>query len=158
MQKSLKILLIFLLLILTIGCSDEKTYSNKGISITMAKGLFKKSHDTATIYYENDEIFVIGLKESFEDLLEIDVNELTTIEEYVEEVFINSGQQYDLQKINDLYYFTYEYKINEHTYYYVSTIHKSYDAFWICNFACLNANKDKYHELFLKWGQSITFN
>ena len=158
MKKIFKFFLIIFLIILMLGCSSEKTYSSNGISITMTKGLFKKKHETATIYYENDEIFVIGLKESFEDLLEIDINESSTIKEYVEEVFINSGNRYDLQKINDLYYFTYEYEINEHKYYYISTIHKSNDAFWICNFACSSTNKDKYHDLFLKWGQSITFN
>lgn len=156
-MKFIKILLIMIISTLLIGCSNEKTYTYNGISVTMMKGLFRKNHETANIYYENDEVFFIGLKESFEDLEKYDINYETPIEEYVQEVFINQGQNYELKKENNLYYFTYEYEINNHNYYYLSTIHKSNDAFWICNFACPLTLKDKYADLFIKWGQSIKF-
>jgi len=157
MYKFINLVLLIICILTLTGCSEEKTYSDNGIKITMTKGLFKKNHPNASIYYENDEIFVIGIKEKFNDLLELDINESSTIEQYAKEVFNNQGKQYDLKKENGLYYFTYEYEINENKYYYVSTIHKSHNAFWICNFACQYKNKDKYHNLFLEWGQSITF-
>ena len=151
-------LFLFTLIIITItGCSDLKTYKNNGIKITMMKGLFYKNHENATVYYENDEIFVIALKEKFEDLYELDINHETTIEKYVQEVFINSGQGYDLIHDENLYYYTYEYEINNNTYYYVSTIHKGKDGFWICNFACPKNLKDKHHDNFIKWGKTISF-
>lgn len=156
-NRCIKPIIILLLIILTLGCSDEKTYKAKGISITMMKGLFYKQHNSATIYYENDEIFVIGLEEKFKDLMPLDINNETTIEEYVEEIFINREESYDLLKEDNLYYYTYEYDINDKTYFYVSTIHKSNEGFWICNFSCEKNNKDKYFDLFIKWGKSIKF-
>ncbi len=151
------IIIIIILIIILTGCSDNKTYKNNGISITMMKGLYYKNHETASIYYENDEIFIIGLEEKFEDLFELDINKETTIEEYATEVFVNSGQKYDLIIDDNLYYFTYEYEIDNHTYYYVSTLHKSNKGFWVCNFVCEKKNKDKYHNLFINWAKSIEF-
>ena len=157
-MKLIKILLIITISTLLIGCSNNKTYTSNGISITMMKGLFKKNHDIADVYYENDEMFVIALKETYEELKKYDINYDTSIEDYIKEVFINQGVTYELKKVNNLYYFTYQYEINNNTYYYVSTIHKSNDAFWVCNFACPLTLKDKYDNLFIEWGQSIKFN
>ena len=66
-------------------------------------------------------------------------------------------QGYDLIHEDNLYYYTYDYEINNNEYYYVSTIHKSDNAFWICNFACKKSDKDKYHDLFIKWAKTIKF-
>ena len=156
-NKFIKTILLLTFLISLTGCSNEKVYKNNGIKITMEKGLFYKHHETATIYYENNEIFVIGLKEKFEDLYKLDINNETSIEEYVEEIFLNREESFDLIKDENLYYYKYEYEINNNTFYYVSTIHKSDDGFWICNFACKKENKEKYHDLFIKWGKSIKF-
>lgn len=153
----LKTFILATTIIVLTGCSTEKIYKYNGIKVTMAKGLFYRPHENADFYYENNNLFVIGIKETFEELLELDINHETTIEEYVNEVFLNSGQSYDLIKDENLYYYTYEYEINNHNYYYVSTIHKSYDSFWVLNFACRSDDKDKYHALFIKWGKSITF-
>ena len=149
--------LLILLIILLGGCNSEKTYKNKGISITMIKGLFYKEHETATIYYENKDIFVIGIEEKFETLLELDINSETSIENYVNEIFINRAENFDLIRDDDLYYYTYEYEINDNTYYYVSTIHKSDKGFWVCNFVCNKKDKEKYHNLFIKWGKTVSF-
>lgn len=158
MKKNIfiKLFVIVLFLVTLTACSNEKTYKNEGISITMTKGLFYKQHETADIYYENNEIFVIGLKEKFEDLYELDINNKTTIEEYVDEIFLNRQESFELIKDENLYYYTYEYEVNDNTYYYVSTIHKGKDGFWICNFACNKNDKEKYHDLFIKWGKTIT--
>lgn len=156
-QTLFKMLLLPILIIILTGCSSEKTYKHNGIEIKMMRGLFYKNHTTATIYYENNDIFVIGLQEKFEDLYELDMNNETKIEDYIQEVFLNREESYDVIKDDNLYYYTYEYEINNKTFYYVSTIHKSYDSFWICNFACKKDEKDKYHDLFIKWAKSITF-
>lgn len=156
-RKIIKIIFSLIIIILLTGCSEEKVYKNKGIQITMDKGLFYKNHDNATIYYENENIFIIGLKEKFEDLYELDINHETSIERYANEVFINREESFDLIKDENLYYYTYEYEGYENTYYYISTIHKSDDAFWICNFVCKKEDKEKYHDLFIKWGKSVKF-
>lgn len=156
-KRKILILLIILTISFITGCSNEKEYNKNGISITMTKGLFYKHHPNATIYYENDEIFFIGLEEKFEDLMELDLNNETTIKEYAQEIFINREESFDLIKDENLYYYTYEYEINNTTFYYVSTIHKSNKGFWICNFACDKKDKEKYHDLFIKWAKTIKF-
>jgi len=157
-KRILKNILILIIIVLLTGCSDEKIYKRNGISITMMKGLFYKEHPNASIYYENNEIFFIGLKEKYEDLIKLDLNNETTIEEYVQEIFINREESFDLIKDENLYYYTYDYEIDNTVFYYISTIHKSNDGFWICNFACKKTDKDKYHDLFIKWAKSIKFN
>lgn len=157
-KKFINKLLILIMTLLLAGCSNEKIYKQNGLEIKMAKGLFYKEHPTANVYYENEEIFFIALKENYSDLIELDINEETSIEDYVQEVFINREESFDLIKDENLYYYTYEYEVNNQTFYYVSTIHKSNIGFWICNFSCDKKNKEKYHNLFIKWAKTITFN
>lgn len=159
MKKNLftKIIFIIIALFLLTGCNDLKKYKNNGLIITMEKGLFYKNHETATVYYENENFFVIALHEKFEDLYQFDINNETTISEYANAVFLNQEKSFDLIKDDNLYYYTYEHEIYDNTYYYVSTIHKSDDGFWICNFACPLKNKEAYHDKFISWAKSITF-
>lgn len=152
-----KIFIMIILITFLTGCSSEKTYRDNGIKITMQKGLFYKKQENATIYYENEEIFVIGIEEKYENLLELDINKSTNIEKYVDVIFQKTGIGSELIKDEELHYFTYEYPSEEITYYYVSTIHKSHKGFWVCNFVCQMKDKDKYHDLFIKWAKSIEF-
>lgn len=156
-MKKFKLLILIPLLLITISCSDVKTYKNDGIEITMPKGFKTKVHDTANIYYENDEVFVIGIKESYDILLELDINPSSSVEDYANKVLENTELSSTIEYDDNLLYYTYEYEINNKTYYYVSTFHKNKEGFFVCNFGCELKNKEKYHHSFINWAKTISF-
>ena len=68
-----------------------------------------------------------------------------------------SDNQSDIQSYDNgkYLYITYEGTVNGKTYFYVSTMHKGPDAFWLCSFACDMKNKDTYESRFLGWANTI---
>lgn len=99
------------------------------------------------------------LKEDFGILQSIGMDENTTLAEYAE--VIASGSESDNQSEilsydNGKYlYLTYEGTVSGKTYFYVTTMHKGPDAFWMCSFACDMKNREIYENRFLSWASTI---
>ena len=41
--------------------------------------------------------------------------------------------------------------------FYIATMHKSNDAFWLFNFACDSSNQEKFESTFKTWAKSVSF-
>lgn len=52
-------------------------------------------------------------------------------------------------------YFTYTNESNGRTYFYYAVVRKGSDAFWLCQFACLDKNTEKYTPKFTEWAKTI---
>ena len=117
--------------------------------------MVEKDLVSATVYYEGQKTLFMGLKETFESLSLVGLSKNSTVEEYAEAVIKNNKADYEIQKDDDLVYFTYEKESNGKKYYYLSALVKGSDAFWLTNFACNESDKDKYKSKFIKWAKTI---
>lgn len=159
MKKKI-LLLIGIISILLCGCTEkitEKKYENEYFSITMQDGFYEKDLAAATVYYESPQVILTTLKESFEDLKEINIGENSTIEEYAQAVMENNMTALELQTKDGISYFTYEREINNKDFFYLSSFFKTDDAFWLVTFACFSKEKDIYESTFIDWLNTITF-
>ena len=151
----------FLLLIvcLSLGaCScfkKEKTYSGNGMSITMEDGFYEKEIVAATYYLESTSAIMHALKEEFQTLLPSS----TTLQRYATMVQNNNRLESEVSsRENEEYlYFEYEKTANGKDFFYLATVHKADDSFWLIQFACSQDDKEDYKDKFLKWADTITF-
>ena len=58
---------------------------------------------------------------------------------------------------DDITYFTYEKEVNGKKYFYLASVHKSTDAFYLVQYICLSKNKEKYEPKFLTWDKTVKF-
>lgn len=160
MKKILVVLCAFVSCILLGGCAfgnQEKTYSSHGISVTMNKGFVEKSIMSQTAYFQGTDALFTALKEDFDTLALIDLGSKSTKKDYAEAVVKNNKADYKVIEKDDLTYFEYEKSISGKDYYYLASVYKTDDAFWLVNFACEKANKEKYESIFKRWAKTVKF-
>lgn len=135
----------------------DKTFSSKGMTITLTKDFKKSSYDGFTTAFESDSVAIFALKEEF-SLLE--GFEEYTLEEYASLVINGNNLTSATTKNKDgLTYFEYYYT-NEATneiYHYYSFVYKTKDSFWMIQFALLDENTQKEEDNIFKWAKSINF-
>lgn len=161
MKKYLKYFSLLLVGVLLTGCAfleDEKTYEVNGIKITMANDMVEKDLVSQTAYLEGDEVIFTALKESFTDLSQVGITEESTLKDYAN--LILTGNKLDskvIEDANNVTYFTYEKEISGKDFYYLASVYKANDAFWLVNFACEKKNVNEYKDKFLKWASTVEF-
>lgn len=136
--------------------TEEKTYSDSGFTITMEEGFYKKDYIGATFYYESQNAGISVIKEYFEDLSSLEINENTSLEEYAELVSYVNEKDNEYQKLNDqIMYYTYDDTISGKNYSYMTAVTKGSTAFWIINLFCEEDNKDTYFPKFEQWLKTV---
>lgn len=160
-KKSIGVIFLMLCCVLLGGCFNntvkQKEYSSNGFHVKMEDGMYEKDLATATAAFMNDKVVVTALKEEFSILEAIDINKDSKIEDYANAVIKNNKADYELKEKDGLSYFEYEQTVNGKDFYYLATLYKSDDAFWLVNFACEKSNKDSYQEAFMEWAKTVTF-
>ena len=141
------------------GCTlfqQSKTFQKAGASITLTNAFVEKEYVSMTCYYESPEMIVTMLKEEFTML---DGLEDWTLVEYGRATIeANKLTDCDVFRSEDGYvYFCYYKEVSGNNYSYYATCHKSGDAFWLIQFACLSKNFDRLSESMREYAKSITF-
>ncbi len=161
MKRRIGIIVLLVCCVLLGGCFNktvkQKEYSSHGFTIKMEDGMDEKDLATATAAFVNDKVVVTVLKEEFSILEAIDINKDSKIEDYAKAVVKNNKADYELKEKDGLYYFEYEKAVNGKDFYYLATLYKSDDAFWLVNFACEKSNKSNYQDSFMEWAKTVTF-
>lgn len=142
------------------GCDFEvkdKTYTSSGLTVTMEDGMFEKDLASATVYYEGTSVIMSGLKETFDALSVVNLGKESTIADYIKVVEKNNGSTFDVKEEDGITYFTYEKEISGKSFFYLASVYKTDDAFWLVNFGCETKNKDKYEQKFIKWAKTVKF-
>ena len=158
MKKFLKMLAIIAISTVALtGCmeKEDKEYSTDGLTITMEDGMVKKDILAANIYYEGQKVVFSAIKETFETLEQVEINKDSTIGEYLDAVMAANKSDYEILKDDGLIYFTYEKEVSERNFYYLSSVVKGNDAFWLTTFACESKNKAEYALKFIEWSKTI---
>ena len=110
------------------------------MSITLTDEFTEKDLVSATVYFESMDAIVTGLKE-----------------DYAKAVTTNNQKDSKIKTEDGLTYFTYTSDVNGKTYFYIATMYKSNDAFWLFNFACDSSNQEKFESTFKTWAKSVSF-
>ena len=71
----------------------------------------------------------------------------------------NGMQDFELCPMDDRYYFEYTYTDEQSsiTFYYMSVIYRSQDAFWLIQFSTPEENLEQIHDEMISWANSVTF-
>ncbi len=160
MKKKVLYLLILIMVAVT-GCAllepEEKTFKDKGMSITLTDEFTEKDLVSTTVYFESMDAIVTGLKEEFSTLEAAGLGKDSTALDYAKAVTTNNQKDSEIKTEDGLTYFTYTSDVNGKTYFYIATVYKSNDAFWLFNFACDNSDKEKFESTFKTWAKSVSF-
>lgn len=136
--------------------AEEKTYSDSGFTITMEDGFNEKDYIGATFYYESQNAGISVVKETFEDLSSLEIDENTSLEEYAELISYVNEKDNEYKNLNDqIMYYTYDDTISGKDYSYMTAVTKGSNAFWIINLFCEEKNKDTYFPKFEKWLETV---
>lgn len=149
--------LVFCLCLFLVGCTNNKTYTSHGMSIELPSSFYEKSLASTTVYFESQTAIVTGLKETYETLSQIGLDENSTVTDYLEDVLVNNQKDEELKEDDGLVYFTYESNVNGKDFFYTTVGLKASDSFWLFNFACETKNKDIYASKFLEYAKTIKF-
>ena len=103
------------------------------MSITLTDEFTEKDLVSATVYFESMDAIVTGLKEEFSTLEAAGLTKDSTVEDYAKAVTTNNQKDSKIKTEDGLTYFTYTSDVNGKTYFYIATMYKSNDAFWLFN-------------------------
>ncbi len=139
-----------------VGTIEPKAFSTEGMTITLTDAFEEASYQGFTQCYESNAVAVFTLKEAFSLMEGL---EGWTLEEYAQVVAQNNGMNAsDLRNEQGILFFSYVTQGGDgQDYYYVITLHKSSDAFWLIQFATPASNQEKLHDQFITWAASVQF-
>lgn len=161
MKKNIKLLVLVLLVVVIAGCSllkdKTKTYTQNGISVTMNDGFTLKELDNVTVYLEGEDAIFTALKENFTTLEPLGITSESNLQNYAKAVIEANSLTSSIKEKDGVTYFTYTKEVNNNNFYYLATVYKSKDAFWLINFACEAKNKDTFEPRFIEWAKTVTF-
>jgi len=174
MKKILYFLFATILIITISGCSEKKedntnkdkdttteeknkTYSSHGASIVLPNNFYEKNLASATAYFESTKAILMFLKEDLSSLATINIGKNSTLGDYANAVLANNEMTAEVKDHANFKYFTYEKSNNGKDFFYVSTLFKANDAFWLVTFACEKKDQNFYQTEFLKWAETIKF-
>lgn len=157
-----KVLYLLLLIVVAVtGCAllepEEKTFTDKGMSITLTDDFTEKDLVSTTVYFESMDAVVTGLKEEFSTLEEAGLTKDSIVEDYAKAVAYNNKKEDEIKTEDGLTYFTYTSDVNGKTYFYIASMYKSNDAFWLFNFACDSSDQEQFENTFKTWAKSVKF-
>jgi hypothetical protein len=142
------------------GCEfnvGKKEYSVNGINVTLEDGLVETDIVSQTVYLKGIDMEFTALKESFTDLEKVNITNENSLEDYARLVVSNNKLDSEVINKDGVTYFEYVKEMNGKNIYYLATVNKSEDAFWLIQFICSEKNKDKYKPKFLEWSKTVSF-
>lgn len=167
-RKGIVVLVIAMILGFLLGISnallegrasnDPKTFYADGIQITLTEAFSEVEMEGFHACYGTLDKAVFVLREGF-DVME--GMEALTVEEYGQLVLDNNGfdDSFELMDIDGLTMFEYV-TTNEdgEDWYYLSSLYKDMDAFWIVQFSCMEENADEEQVgWFIEWADTVAF-
>lgn len=154
-MKKLLLSLIALSFIFSLtGCVKEKKFKKEDFEITLTEEFEEKEQEKMTYFFKSDSVGVAILKEKFENLKIIELDENSPLEDY-KNIVVRKSKNSNVKKEKDFYYYSYISTINNVTYYYFTAMFKGKDAFWLVNFFTLKENAKKLEKEFLKYAKSV---
>lgn len=135
-----------------------KEFSANGVTITLTEDFTQIPADGFALYCESPDVAVFALKEDF---FLMPGAEDYTVEEYAELVFQNNPMAADAQLHTEDSLTWFEYSYTNATealdYRFFVSVFKSDDAFWLIQFATLDALAEEHTPRFIEWAKDVSF-
>ncbi len=134
-----------------------KQFAVDNMQITLTSEFTTESYQGYNGVFASREVAVFVVKEEFSLMEGLEVY---TLQQYGELVIDNNGLAgiVELSEAEGICYFDYEYdNTEENTIYYLSSLFKGEDAFWIIQFAVPAEETEAYLPQLIEWAKTITF-
>lgn len=166
MKKVVFCLVAFLLVTALLACGDylvsddpAKTFTEEiGFSITLTEAFSKYDMDGCTLCYDSSQVAVFCIQNKLSDYPEM---AKISFEEYVADVMKkNADKKFTRQfEIDGIACVEYEADdlTQEKTWYFLTAIMDSGDAYWLVQFMCESGYRDALSPAFETWLSSISF-
>lgn len=132
--------------------------SQTGISIKLPEEFTEKNHMMATYWLQSEKTMFFAIKEDFLSLSLISIYPTSSLRDYAEAVIHQNMLAATVKEKDGEIYFTYNASSSGKTFYYHASVKKGTDGFWLCQFACLDSDKQDYESKFFEWATTIVVN
>ena len=140
-----------------LSAPKEKTFSSDGMTVTLTDEFHQAELGNFTVSFDSKNVAVFALEEQF---TLADGMEDLTLERYADLVIQTNGLDVSQVVTEDGltgFRYTFTNPQTKDTYHYFSYVYKTGDAFWLVQFATLDANVDKFAPQITQWAKSVTF-
>lgn len=148
-----------LMLISVVGCGEAETVRHEvegGLSILLPADFESVELEGFTHAIANDDVCVFFMRESFDSLAVIGVEDIT-LEEYARLYEVGYGLESGfVPDAGGNLVTTYDATVDGYRYFYYSTLREDNDCFWTITFACEEDDRHLYADLFADWNSTIT--
>lgn len=148
-------LLTFTITLDFINVSKKEVFKENDLQITLTSDFHISNLEGASAYFESNNAIVVAYEESLEDLKDLGINKNSSLEDYAKIILKANESDSKLQKDGNLIYYEYESTVENDLFYYLVTVVKNDDSFWVINFASPKSKKSMYKPAFIKWAKSI---
>lgn len=165
MKKLFSLLLVAVMLLSLAGCfstsvvdADEAVFTKAGMEITLTEGFTETEMEGFTACYDSTEVAVFVLKEDFSSVTGFADLSLADYADLVHQA--NSSKSPDaITEVDGLTTMEYDFYNEEegNNYRYFATMFKGSDAFWLIQFASLDADYEEYKPYFIEWAKTAKF-
>ena len=160
MKKTAMQLTIIIIASYLAGCAGSRktaVYETPGYSITMPDNFEAETVEGAESCFDGRNQMLVVYKETFEELAVVGLNEVSDIDEYVSLVLRSNGMvQSDLKTRGDYDFITYTAEVNGKDHFFLTTMRKGWDGFYMFTFIGNADDRSSLEESFLEYADTIT--
>ena len=159
MKKTALLLILAIIVSCVGGCSESRKtalYETPDYSITMPENFDEETVEGAESCFNGRNQMLVVYKETFDELSVVGLSELSDIDEYVSLVLRSNGMvQSDLKTRGDYDYITYTAEADGHEHFFLATMRKGWDGFYMFTFIGDAADSSSLEETFLEYADTI---
>ena len=138
------------------GCNpsapEEKTFTSKGLTVTLTDEFQETSIDGFTVVYSSSKIALFALKEEFSHF-----EAGTTLAEYADLVIKANGlNNATVETKEGLTCFTYESTVDGVSYSYFASVFQGTDAFWLVQFSTETSDFEASKDAIVDYAKTVT--
>lgn len=155
-KRVIAALLAACLLLGLTGCATSakkgtpKDFTFDKLTITMNSAFSQSNAAENGVYYRSSDVAAVIIKDTFDKL-----DGITTIQDYVNQVFEANDLDATLDESGEIPFFTYGNTVNKIDFFYYAAVFKGSDAFWLVQFGCDQQDKDVFLPMFEEFAASV---
>ena len=140
---------------LVIYTKMTKTFTKQDFKITLTNEFKEDNYKGVNYYFISRNSGISVLKEKFDDLKEIELDSESSLDDYAKAVLSANNREARINENKGFYYFTYDDENGNERYYYMTTLFKGEDAFWLVNFFGKYEDRESLEMDFLRYARTI---
>jgi len=142
----------------SLSVSDEpKTFSSKGLTLTLTEGFWEANYEPFTVCYDSNNMAVFALEETFDMFEAAGYSEMPTLEEYAELVaYANEVPASSVFSEDGLIGFSFSNIVAGEDYTYFAYTYKGSESFWLVQFAVFTEDAAEMQDKVVEFAKSVS--